>query len=54
MCWQRHYHYPALPFLFQSDLGMKVEIFERKVDSYKKLGPHLGDTIDYIKVRAPL
>lgn len=30
---------------------MKVEIFERKVESYKKMTAQLGDTMEYIRVR---
>lgn len=45
-------HLLFLFFFFQKELGMKVEIFERKVESYKKLTPQLGDTIEYIKVRS--
>lgn len=30
---------------------MKVQIFEKKVDSYKKMNHQLTSTVDYIKVR---
>lgn len=30
---------------------MKVDIFERKVESYKKMNDRLGDTMEYIMVR---
>lgn len=30
---------------------MKVEIFERKVESYKKMTDQLSDTMEYIRVR---
>lgn len=36
----------------KKELNMKVEIFEKKVDSYKKLIPQLGDTIEHIKFQA--
>lgn len=41
-------------FFFQKELGLKIEIFERKVESYKKLTPQLDNTIEYIKVRSSL
>lgn len=43
--WLRHV------LIFQRELGIKVQIFEKKVDSYKKMTHQLTGTVDYIKVR---
>lgn len=49
LSWPTHFF-----FFFQKELSLKVEIFERKVESYKKLTPQLDNTIEYIKVRSSL
>lgn len=35
----------------QKELGYKVQIFEKKVDSYKKTTQKLNNTVEYIKVK---
>lgn len=35
----------------QKELGFKVQIFEKKVESYKKMTHKLNNTVEYIKVK---
>lgn len=36
--------------LLQKELGFKVQIFEKKVETYKKMTKKFSNTVEYIKV----
>lgn len=38
--------------LFQRELNLKVQIFEKKVESYKTMTHKLSNTVEYIKVKS--
>lgn len=40
-------------FALQRELRFKVQIFEKKVESYKKMTQKLGNSVEYIKVTSP-
>lgn len=37
--------------MFQRELELKVQILERKVESYKKLAESLDSTVDSVRVK---
>lgn len=41
------------PSTLQKELSYKVRIFEKKVDSYKKMSVNLNSTVEHIKVMYP-
>lgn len=60
--WSKHLNYPETLFAFgylmfcflplQKELGFKVQIFEKKVESHKKTIHKLNNTVEYIKVES--
>lgn len=40
-------------FYLQRELSFKVQIFEKKVESYKKTTHKLNNAVEYIKVELP-